>query len=98
MKSNLKKNLMLFGSAKSQANSASTHLIFDALACLPGLIHDRESINVIDDLYIKYRFAQNLIDGNGLVFNEGERFYGSTAMEGCKIRQGYLFLSTSDQH
>lgn len=35
---------------------------------------------ILDDSYITYRYAQNLLDGNGLVFNPGERFYGSTAM------------------
>jgi hypothetical protein len=29
-----------------------------------------------DDAYISYRYARNLADGNGLVFNEGERVEG----------------------
>ncbi|MBD3297798.1 MAG: hypothetical protein GF341_04005 [candidate division Zixibacteria bacterium] len=31
-----------------------------------------------DDAYISYRYAQNAIDGHGLVFNEGERVEGYT--------------------
>lgn len=31
-----------------------------------------------DDAYISYRYAQNLIDGQGLVFNPGERVEGIT--------------------
>jgi hypothetical protein len=34
----------------------------------------------MDDSYITYRYAQNLRLGIGLVFNEGERYFGSTAM------------------
>lgn len=34
----------------------------------------------VDDSYITFRYADNLIKGNGLVFNVGERYYGSTAM------------------
>jgi arabinofuranosyltransferase len=33
----------------------------------------------VDDDYIVYRYAQNLIEGNGLVFNVGERIEGFTA-------------------
>ena len=32
----------------------------------------------IDDAYITYRYAQNLLDGHGLVYNEGERVLGTT--------------------
>lgn len=32
-----------------------------------------------DDAYITYRYAQNLADGEGLVFNPGERVLGTTA-------------------
>lgn len=31
-----------------------------------------------DDAYISYRYAQNLVNGNGLVFNAGERVEGYT--------------------
>jgi hypothetical protein len=33
----------------------------------------------VDDAYITYRYGQNLVLGNGLVFNPGERLLGSTA-------------------
>ncbi len=33
----------------------------------------------IDDSYITYRYAQNLLAGNGPVFNAGERYLGTTA-------------------
>lgn len=32
----------------------------------------------IDDAYISYRYAQNLVDGHGLVYNVGERVEGYT--------------------
>lgn len=34
----------------------------------------------VDDSYITFRYAQNALEGNGLVFNVGQRYYGSTAM------------------
>jgi hypothetical protein len=33
----------------------------------------------LDDFFITYRYAQNLAQGNGLVFNPGERVFGTTA-------------------
>ncbi|MGD9400654.1 MAG: hypothetical protein PVF95_00145 [bacterium] len=33
---------------------------------------------VVDDAYISYRYARNLVDGHGLVFNPGERVEGYT--------------------
>ena len=35
-------------------------------------------LNVQDDAFISYRYAQNLVDGHGLVFNPGERVEGIT--------------------
>lgn len=32
--------------------------------------------NSMDDAYISYRYAENLVDGKGLVFNDGERVEG----------------------
>jgi hypothetical protein len=32
-----------------------------------------------DDPFITYRYGQNLVNGNGLVFNPGERFLGATS-------------------
>ena len=32
-----------------------------------------------DDFFITYRYAQNLLAGNGFVFNPGERVFGTTA-------------------
>src|SRR5258706_3941841 len=34
----------------------------------------------VDDSFITFRYAQNALEGHGLVFNAGERYYGSTAM------------------
>ena len=33
----------------------------------------------LDDSFISYRYARNFADGYGLVFNPGERFFGTTA-------------------
>ncbi len=33
----------------------------------------------VDDSYITFRYAQNALEGHGLVFNVGQHYYGSTA-------------------
>ena len=33
----------------------------------------------MDDPYITYRYARNLADGRGFIYNEGERVLGTTA-------------------
>jgi arabinofuranosyltransferase len=41
-------------------------------------IHAYSYNYVVDDAYISYRYASNLIEGHGLVFNPGERVEGYT--------------------
>lgn len=58
----------------------STYLL---IACLILLMHEayyyRElGGDAVDDAYISFRYAQNLVDGQGLVFNAGERVEGYT--------------------
>src|SRR5690606_452754 len=43
-----------------------------------GLLRAIELRWVCDDAFISFRYAQNLIDGHGLVFNAGERVEGYT--------------------
>lgn len=45
------------------------------LAAAPGLWESRW---VQDDAYISFRYARNLVEGNGLVFNVGDRVEGYT--------------------
>ena len=35
--------------------------------------------DAVDDAYISWRYAKNLVSGNGLVFNPGERVLATTA-------------------
>jgi len=50
-----------------------------ALALLLAAAHVwRYSSFVLDDTYISLRYARNLVDGHGLVFNPGERVEGYT--------------------
>lgn len=39
-------------------------------------IHLRGSVIPYDDAFITFRYVEHLVDGKGLVFNEGERVYG----------------------
>jgi hypothetical protein len=46
-----------------------------------------------DDAYISYRYARNLVDGHGLVFNPGERVEGySNFLYTCLIALGLLIV------
>src|ERR1700682_4502729 len=60
----------------NRLSSFSAPLFFIALALLLGAIF-RYPL-VIDDPYITYRYAQNLISGNGFVFNAGEHILSTT--------------------
>jgi len=46
-----------------------------------------------DDAYISFRYARNLIDGNGLVFNPGERVEGYTNFLWTLLMAGGLALA-----
>jgi len=55
--------------------------VFDALAALAiavGATHAAQLAWVSDDAYISFRYAKNLTDGLGLVYNVGERVEGYT--------------------
>jgi hypothetical protein len=41
-------------------------------------VHFATAVLPFDDAYISYRYAENLVAGRGLVYNEGERVFGSS--------------------
>src|SRR5688572_8374570 len=41
-------------------------------------VHLATAILPFDDAYISFRYAENLAAGRGLVYNEGERVFGSS--------------------
>jgi arabinofuranosyltransferase len=48
-------------------------------ACVIGFfVHAHSYDYVVDDAYISFRYARNLVEGQGLVFNHGERVEGYT--------------------
>jgi arabinofuranosyltransferase len=51
-------------------------LIWTAVALAILLAHALSFRFVIDDAFISFRYAQNLVDGHGLVFNIGEKVEG----------------------
>jgi|GEM_PF-1930217 len=51
-----------------------------------------------DDPFISFKFAKNLIDGNGLVFNRGEPVYGTTAPLFAAILAFVGFISKLPVH
>lgn len=49
------------------------------LATLVGTVIAQRGEVGLDDVFITYRYAQNLAEGHGFVFNPGERVFGTTA-------------------
>ncbi|MCH9647085.1 MAG: hypothetical protein K0U98_02535 [Deltaproteobacteria bacterium] len=47
--------------------------------CITGLLAHRVAGQTVDDFFITFRYAQNLLAGEGFVFNPGERVFGTTA-------------------
>lgn len=47
-------------------------------ACVVLLLHAAHFLNLADDAYISFRYAENLASGRGMVFNPGERVEGYT--------------------
>ena len=62
------------------ARATSHHWLRIALAAIiAGFVIHSVSLNFTqDDAFISYRYARNLLDGEGLVFNPGERVEGYT--------------------
>jgi hypothetical protein len=51
----------------------------------------------IDDAYITFRYSQNLLNGNGFVYNPGEAVLGTTTPLYTLLMAGLGFLSGGDQ-
>ncbi|HEX4494189.1 MAG TPA: hypothetical protein VIE43_00850 [Thermoanaerobaculia bacterium] len=65
---------------KSRAGRGAAFLVAALLwLAIAVLISWRLAGKSLDDFFITYRYAQNLAQGNGLVFNPGERVFGTTA-------------------
>jgi hypothetical protein len=56
----------------------SRPLVFAASLALFGILAWRFFDHSVDDAFISYRYARNLVEGHGLVFNPGERVEGYT--------------------
>ena len=75
----------MIGTERGSAGGASSPQTWLAIwvvgiiACSILLLVHAYSYNyVVDDAYISFRYAQNLADGKGLIFNPGERVEGYT--------------------
>jgi arabinofuranosyltransferase len=59
--------------------AATTLLVVASIACVAvGIARAAGSTWVTDDAFISFRYARNLVEGSGLVFNPGERVEGYT--------------------
>ena len=75
-------NNRIFHVIKSARGAVSPSRSFFVLLCLPWLIllgwMAALSWGLLDDAFISFRYARNLLEGHGLVFNPGERVEGYT--------------------
>ncbi|MEW6096952.1 MAG: hypothetical protein AB1567_10605 [bacterium] len=53
-------------------------------------VHHFQFKHLIDDAYISFRYADNFIHGNGLVYNEGERVEGYTNFLWVILLSGFM--------
>ena len=58
---------------------------FVLLACLVPLGYTLYTEHIWEDFFITFKYSQNLADGNGLVYNEGERVHGFTSPLGVLL-------------
>jgi arabinofuranosyltransferase len=64
-----------------------------ALAIFIGYLWHCLAINyVVDDSFISFRYVKNFVNGNGLVYNPGERVEGYTNFLWVMILSGFLWL------
>lgn len=68
-----------------------------AAAALLGiyLVHCWLVNYVVDDSFITFRYARNLVHGNGLVYNPGERVEGYTNFLWTILLSGFLWLNSN---
>lgn len=61
--------------------TAYDYLIIIALSVIALILFGISKITIgFDDAYISYRYAENLVNGHGLVYNMGEKVFGSTTL------------------
>ncbi|MBI5765301.1 MAG: hypothetical protein HZA51_17455 [Planctomycetes bacterium] len=63
-------------SIKSTRRNQLTFFILLAVAVVYGIVSAFQKRWVCDDAFISYRYALNLVEGHGLVYNAGERVEG----------------------
>lgn len=64
--------------AKASDRRPALALLGIAILAAGLFVHARAYDYVVDDAYISFRYARNLVEGEGLVFNPGERVEGYT--------------------
>jgi hypothetical protein len=79
----LKENhLTIIGTLRSKihllSKSSSSVILLDSLFILALLARLAPGPRTIDDSYITYRYARNILAGNGFVYNPGEQVLGTT--------------------
>jgi len=85
-----------FGGSRTVFRLWTALLLLTALAI--GLSRAWSRLWLADDAFISFRYAQNLIDGHGLVFNLGERVEGYTNFLWTVLLAALMKLSVRAEH
>lgn len=81
------------GSQKTRALGTRITALLILAIMLAGFAWESRAVRPqIDDAYISYRYARNLVEGRGLVFNPGERVEGMTNLAWTVAIAGGLAL------
>src|SRR5262249_23844131 len=68
-------------------------VLVTAAACLIPLCYAFYTNHIWEDFFITFRHSRNLIEGNGLVYNVGERVHGFTSPLGVQL-PAFCYLVT----
>ena len=71
-------------------------ILVSVFALLVIAAHFRINVTLLDDAFITYRYAANLAQGAGLVYNVGERVLGTTTPGYAVLLGGIGFLTGAE--
>lgn len=84
-------------SRKHQATGVYCLWIIIVAAVLARIVYAATYEHLYDDTFTTLRYAQNLAEGNGYVFNKGERVYGASSPLYTLVMAGSSFIVPRDE-
>ncbi len=80
---------------KPDLNSKRVQMIFIGLVTFVSLVYAFTTNHIWEDFYITFRHSKNLVDGNGLVYQAGERIHGFTSVINTLL-PAFFYWSTNE--